>query len=47
MSLNIIQCNFPIADIPNSGHAMNSGQNFESQMWKYFLKYLPVADTFQ
>ena len=43
MSLNIIQWNFPIADIPNSRHAMNSG----SQMWQSFLNYLPVVDSSQ
>ena len=25
-----VQWNLPIADIPNSGHAMNSGQNIPS-----------------
>ena len=28
-----IQGNLPIADIPNSGHAMNSGQNIQSQIF--------------
>ena len=31
----------------NSGHAMNSGQNVKSQMWRSFLNYLPIADTSQ
>ena len=42
-----IQSNLPIADIRNSGHAMNSGQNVKSQMWQSFLNYLPIADTSQ
>ena len=31
----------------SSGYAINSGQNLNSQMWKSFLNYLPVADTSQ
>ena len=31
-----LQRNLPIADIPNSGHAMNSQQNLQQQMWKSF-----------
>ena len=34
-----------VADIPNSGRAMNSGQNVQSQVRQSFLNYLPVADT--
>ena len=32
----IVQWNLPIADISNSGDAMNSGQNVKSQMWQSF-----------
>ena len=42
-----IQWNFAIADIPNSGHAMNSWQNIYSQMWQSFLNYFPIAGTSQ
>ena len=42
-----VQWNLPIADIPNCGHAMNSGQNVKYQMWQSFLNYLPIADTSQ
>ena len=38
-----VQWNLPVADTPNSGHAMNSGQNVESQMWQSFLNYLPIV----
>ena len=34
-------------EIPNSGHAMNNGQNVKSQMWQFFSNYLPIADTSQ
>ena len=36
-----------MADISNSGHAMNSGQNGESQMWQSFLNYFAIVDTSQ
>ena len=32
----ILQWNLPIADIPNSGDAMNSEQNVKFQMWQSF-----------
>ena len=31
-----IQWNLPTADTPNSGHAMNNGQNVESPTWQSF-----------
>ena len=37
----------PIAEIPNSEHAMNSWQSVKSQMWQSFLNYLSIADTSQ
>ena len=40
-----LQWNLPIADIPNSGHALNSGQKVLSQIWQSMLSYLPIADT--
>ena len=40
-----IQWSLPIADIPNSRNALNSGQNVKSQMWRSFLNYLPIANT--
>ena len=40
-----IQWNLQLADIPNSGHALNRGQNVYPQMWQSLLKYLPIADT--
>ena len=40
-----LQWNFPIADIPNTRQAMNSGQNVQSQMGQSFWNYLPIADT--
>ena len=42
-----IHWNLPIASIPNSGHAINSGQRIKSQIWPLFLNYLPIADTSQ
>ena len=45
--ISILQWNLPIADIPNNGHAINSGQNIKSQMWQYFLNYLLIVDTSQ
>ena len=43
----ILQWNLPIADITNSGHAMNSGQNVKSQMSQFLKNYLPIANTSQ
>ena len=31
----------------NSGHALNSGQNVQSQIWQSMLNYLPIAGTSQ
>ena len=40
-----LQSNLPITDIPNRGHALNSGQNVQPQMWQSLLNYLPIVDT--
>ena len=32
---------------PNSWHPLNSGQNFQSQIWQSMLSYLQIADTSQ
>ena len=37
----VVKWNLPIVDIPNSGHALNSGQNVYSQMWSSLLNSLP------
>ena len=43
----VLQWNLPIADIPNSGHAMNSGRDVKYQMWQSFWNYFLIADTSQ